>query len=513
MKSQRGAANMINPPPPTLNDWITALDAVILPAFSGPHAQLRLALRDSSKSMRQIAELIHASPVLALNLIREANRGLAPDDDHAESLEAALGRIGLQRAEALLNRIPAMEAAQIPRPLRQIVVISRHASRQATGLFATRLARLRPEIHWSSLLFLSPLWALVHAYPELLESWEQRVLVRGEPARKVEQALLGVPLLELCLAVAKHWRLPKWIIEGYQLLGSNRRLLIKALHIARDNEHPLHQQQMLDAEPELRRWLTHPGNTIVLANGLAVSAHHSWSGVHSLRWQRLAGLYLQMPLAELQQQVHQQAVNSARALGPTDLWHPAQGLLWPWESVFQKEKVAEPPSAEALAAWRASCRQLITEPSPFDNALQLLATAASALQHAGMRRALLLQLERSQQCLVSQHAYGLADAANKLSLAPEKSKVLQRMMEKPLLLRLTPDNIAHFSALLPGALKAVFPSEHLLLRSIVLEGGRLVMLVVADQDGAVLDENGIETFSKTIQYLERALLAFSKRRR
>ena len=103
-------------------------------------------------------------------------------------------------------------------------------------------------------------------------------------------------LLELCLALAEHWRLPDWIIQGYRLLGADRRRLIKALHIAHDNEHPLHQQQMLDADPELRRWLTLPSNTIVLANGLALSAHHSWSGIHSLRWQRLAGLYLQVPL-------------------------------------------------------------------------------------------------------------------------------------------------------------------------------------------------------------------------
>jgi hypothetical protein len=462
--------------------------------------------------MRQIAELIHGSPVLALNVIREANRGLALGDNHAESLEAALGRIGLQRTEAVLNRTPAVETRDIPRPLRQLVVISRHASQQATGLFAGRLARLRPEIHWSSLLFLSPLWALVHARPELLEVWEQRVLVKGEPARRVEQEVLGVPLLELCLAVAEHWRLPMWIIQGYRLLGRNRRLLIKALHIARDNEHPLHQQQMLDADPELRRWLTHPGNTIVLGNGLAASSHHSWSGVHSLRWQRLAGLYLQMPLTEVQQQVHQQAATCARALGPTDLWHPAQGLLWPWDSVFQRAKRAKAPTPDALAAWRDSCRQLIAEPSPFENVLQLIATAASALQHAGLQRILLMQLERRQQYLVTQQAYGLSAAAAKLTLEPERSKVLQRMMEKPLQLRLTPDNFARFSALLPGTLKAAFPSEHLLLRSIALDG-RVVMLVVADQDGAVLDETCVETFGKTIQYVERALLVFSKRRR
>ena len=32
--------------------------------------------------------------------------------------------------------------------------------------------------------------------------------------------------------------------------STDRRRLIKALHIAHDNEHPLHQQQMLDADPD-----------------------------------------------------------------------------------------------------------------------------------------------------------------------------------------------------------------------------------------------------------------------
>lgn len=283
------------PLPRTLPAWIKALDDAPLPAFAAVHGKVRLALRDASKSMRQIAELIQDSPVLALRFIQEANRGIG-DGQPAESLEVALSRIGLQRAEALLARIPAMEAQDMPRPLRQVVLISRHASQQANGLFAARLARLWQDIHWGSLLFLAPAWALVGAYPHLLDAWEQRVLVKGEPASRVERELLGVSLLELCLALAEHWRLPDWIIQGYRLLGADRRRLIKALHIAHDNEHPLHQQQMLDADPELRRWLTLPSNTIVLANGLALSAHHSWSGIHSLRWQRLAGLYLQVPL-------------------------------------------------------------------------------------------------------------------------------------------------------------------------------------------------------------------------
>ena len=498
--------------PRSLPAWIKALDAVELPAFAGPHAAVCLALRDSSLSLRQIAELIQVSPVLALAVLREANRHQGTASEPAESLEVALSRIGLQRAEQLLARIPALETQQIPAPLRQMVLISRHASQQASGLFGTRLARLSQEVYWSSLLFLAPLWALVAAYPQLLESWEQRVLVKGEPASQVERALLGVSLLELCLALAQHWHLPAWISQGYILLGSNRRMLIKALHIARDNEHPLHQQQMLDADPNLRRWLTLPSNTVVLANGIALSSHHSWSGVHSLRWQRLAGLYLQVPLTELQQLAHQQAVESARAIGSTDLWHPAQALLWPWESRFQLEKRATPPSSAALAVWRERCRQLLSEPSPYDNLLQLAATASEALESAGIQRVLLMRVDPRQRRLISQHSIGLPREAMRLELDPSQSQVLRQLLEKPAQLHLGPDNMARFSALLPGALKTLFSGEHLLLRSVAHEG-RVVLLVVGDQSDVPFNDASLQVVGKTVQCIELALAAFGKRLR
>ncbi len=497
------------PLPRTIPAWIKALDDAPLPAFAGVHGKVRLALRDSSKSMRQIAELIQDSPVLALRFIQEANRGIG-DSQPAESLEVALSRIGLQRAEALLARIPAMEAADMPQPLRQLVLIGRHASQQANGLFAARLARLWQDIHWGSLLFLSPAWALIGAYPHLLDSWEQRVLVKGEPASRVERELLGVSLLELCLRLAEHWRLPDWIIQGYRLLGTDRRRLIKALHIAHDNEHPLHQQQMLDADPDLRRWLTLPSNTIVLANGLALSSHHSWSGIHSLRWQRLAGLYLQVSLADLQQMVHQQAATSAREIGRTDLWHPAQGLLWHTGTRFQVLRAAPVASDADLAEWREHCRRLLSEPTPFSNVLQLTATASQALACAGMQRTLVLLFDRKQNRLVAQQSAGLPSDAARLTLTPEQSQIVRRLLEKPAQLRLQPANMAQFSALLPGSLKALFSGEHLLLRSLGIDG-RVLMLVVSDQNGAPFSDTTLQTFAKTTQCIERALATFSRR--
>jgi hypothetical protein len=90
--------------------------------------------------------------------------------------------------------------------------------------------------------------------------------------------------------------------------------------------------------------------------------------------------------------------------------------------------------------------------------------------------------------------------------------VLKRLLAEPGQLRITPSNMAQFSALLPGNLKALFPSEHLLLRS-VASNGRVVMLVVADQGGQPLNDVSLQAFTKTVQCVERALSSFSRRGR
>ncbi|MFG5860782.1 HDOD domain-containing protein [Metapseudomonas sp. CR1201] len=504
----------VKPAPRSLDSWIKHLDGVRLPVPTAAHEKVRRALGDSRRSLRDIAELTQDSPALALSLLREANAAGNMLSSPAESLEVALSRLGLKRAEVLLNRLPAVPEDDIPHALRQLQLISQHAAQQANGLFAARLARLWQEIHWCSLLFLSPLWPLLASHPELFDTWEKRVLGEGEPAARVERELLGVPLLRLCQALAEHWKLPDWIIQGYRLLNDDRRMLVKALHIARDYGHPLQQTQQLDADPALSRWLTQPGNTVLLANGLAVSAHAGWGDGHSLRWQRLTGLFMKVPLDELQQQVHQHAAQSGRLHARGDLWHPAQALLWPWnQHRLRREPVAAPaPSADALADWRRHCGELIREPSPFANVVQLSACARDALESCGMRRVLVLLADRTHNRLLAQQQAGLPREASGLQLEPNQSQVLRRLLSQPGQLRLGPDNMAQFSALLPGQLKSLFPGHHLLLRSIAVNG-RVAMLVVADQDGAPFAEISLRAFAKTAQCIERALASFARRGR
>ncbi|MBC9249174.1 histidine kinase [Pseudomonas alcaligenes] len=500
--------------PRTLDGWLQQLDGARLPITLGQQERVRRYLLDSRRSLRDIAEQIQHCPTFALLLLREVNRKSNSFSEPAETLEMALNRLGLKRTEALLGQMATVADNQLPAALGQLQLISLHASQQANGLFAGRLARLWQEIHWGSLLLLAPLWPLVFTQPELFAAWEERVLRRGEPAARVERELLGVPLLQLCLALARHWRLPEWIVQSYRLLVEDRRLLVKALHIAHDNEHPLHQQQMLDADPALRRWLSQPANSILLANGLALSSHQNWSCPHSLRWQRLTGLYLQTALGEVQQLIHQQAVISARQHAQPGLWHPAQALLWPWDACHLQASPAAPaaalPDSSALAQWKQQCTRLLAEPSPFANVLQLTDCARQALLAGGMPRLLVLLADRNHTRLLAQQSAGLPVEAGQLRLDPAQSQVLRRLLSQAGQLRLTPANVAQFSALLPGSLKALFPSEHLLLRSLA-SNGRVVMLLVADQQGAAISDAQLQVFGKTAQCIERALATFAKR--
>ncbi|WP_296259083.1 MULTISPECIES: HDOD domain-containing protein [unclassified Pseudomonas] len=500
------------PVPQTLDAWIKQLDGLALPVPTHAHARVHAALNDSRRSLREIADLMQDSPALVLSVLREANLHSGGLAEPAESLEVALNRLGLARASTLLGRLPSVELQKIPPALRQLQMISQHAAQQAYGLFANQLARLWQDIHLGSLLFLAPLWPMALAHPKLLEEWELRVVYKGESAKVVEKALFGVRLVRLCQALAQHWQLPMWVMQGYRLLISEQRSLVKVLRVAHESDDPLKQQQQLDADLPLRRWFNQPANTILLANGLALSTQQAWDTPHTMRWELLTSLYLQQPLSDLQQQVHQNAAASARQHAEPGVWHPAEALLWPWGTrrIHEALLPAPPPSPEALHTWRKHCSDLLREPSAFANAMHLTTCARDALLASGMHRAVLLMIDRKTDSLRVHQIAGVDPSAASLLVPYKDSTVLQRLLAQATQLRLTASNNAQFSALLPPQLRHLFSGENLLIRSLG-SNGRVVMVVMADQGGGPFSEVTVQAFGKTGQCIEKALTTFSHR--
>ena len=86
------------PPPRSIPAWIKVLDDVRLPALAGSHARVRHALGDSSRSLREIADLIALRPAadLFLGALRQAGKHVALiTNAHRDSLSLKLERIEL----------------------------------------------------------------------------------------------------------------------------------------------------------------------------------------------------------------------------------------------------------------------------------------------------------------------------------------------------------------------------------------------------------------------------------
>ncbi|KEZ74854.1 histidine kinase, partial [Pseudomonas syringae pv. syringae FF5] len=270
---------------------------------------------------------------------------------------------------------------------------------------------------------------------------------------------------------------------------------------------------LMDDDPNLRRWLNQPANTVLLGNGLALAAQQVWNSPHCLRWERLTSLYLQQSMSEVQQQAHQNAASSARIHAEKDLWHPAESLIWPWDArrVRRDNEPAPPPSADALQLWRKQCAELLQDPSPFINAMHLTTSARDAFISCGMERVMLLMLDKTSTVLRVNQTAGLPKDAATLQLFIKESTVLQRLLTQPTQLRMTPANSAQFAALLPPQLKTLFSGQHWLIRSLS-NNGKVMLLVVADQGGGALSEISVQAFGKTAQCIERALGIFSHRK-
>ncbi len=514
--------------PRALDEWLFLLDRTALPVHSGQKERVQRVMNNPNSSIGEISRAVSEAPSIALILFREANRTRNSLTDPAHSLDAVIKRLGMARCIGLLSSLIDESSLPIPPELRQVWLIGQHANRHANTLFAHKMARLWQEIHWGSLLFLAPVWPLLARHPQLLKIWEQRVLGNREPAHKVEQELLGVTLIELCQALAAHWSLPRWIIDGYGLLATSRPLLGRALYLSRLHQQPLEQQQRLDAQPDVSQWLDQPANSIVLANGLSLACHNAWSSPHSLRWQRLISLYLRQPLDAVQSKIHQTSVEHARYLGPTNLWHPAQALLWPAGSrrflPTQNEPAAPaaapvtaPPHATTptaqqpapeqfdLPAWRQHARQLVAQPTQFRNTLQLLNHYAHLFQFGALSRVLVLSIQASSSALLPICQLGFNFNLQKPLPDRSNNPVFRHVMRHLEPLHINEQNYGQIADHLDRTFLASLNSCQLLIGSIRHKDNP-ILLVLADAHGHPLHEESIKAFKASNRYLEQALL-------
>lgn len=510
------------PTPKTLEDWLTLLDNTKLPVPCGHKLRVERALLRQNSSLREIASVVSSAPSIALIFFREANRVPGVFNGAAQHLEAVLTRLGMTRCRQLLGQLEDTPDAEIPLQLRKIWLIGEHANAQATALFSHKLARVWQEIHWSSLLFLAPLWPLLTRYPQLFALWEQRVMGGRQSRRTIEQELFGTSLARLCQAVAEHWILPDWIVEAYAIMNQNPRRLAQALRIARLHDSPLRQQLLLDENKDIFLWLRQPANTILISNGLAIDAHYSWHHEHCTRWQRFAALFLESPLDRIQAQTHRNAVEHARSLGKSGLWHPAQALLWP---PLSKKMVpvpegtathapaprsACPVSTEQQQQWQLLARRMLQRPSHFSNLHQFVTTVFQMLYASGFQRIALLAVQGAEQQLKLLHQTGFGFSRQQVFKQQPQSSLLKKLLQPNGILHITAAQLPRLQAGFPAGLLTALESSSFVSGTICLDG-KTLMLLIADADNATLHTSNIKAFQASCKYAGHGLAIMQQR--
>ncbi len=514
--------------PPGIDDDIgnlrQSLSKIVLPAERKQLERLAGLLESDLLSITELTREIMLIPVVALQICRVAGEAARPRDIDILTLEQACGLLGTQRIAQVLKTIPTVERDELPLAYRQLLSISKHAQMQAQGLFAHRMARLWQEMSLACLLFLAPCWAMIYHRPDLFEQWDTRHLFPDTFRSRADAVFLdSSDVLGLAQQVAEDWWLPPWILQGYRSLGTSRRVMVKALHIARDTDHPHQQQLKLDADKQLSRWLTQPANSLLMANGIALASHHDWEARHAQRWQQLTALYLGISLPAVQRHTHENAVESAQRQGAErDLWQPAESLLWPQATRRTRsiEKELSPGTAPTAhkadpGAWRQHCLTLLARPSVFATIPQLLAAGLRAFTEglAVSECWVALYNGREQQLVISASAGYPADRRLiGVRLGPCRGNAWGDWLSSAQRHDMDVPRQEQRAGLLPAPLKAVSQGRCYHLLPLAPNGALLGLVYISNgPNQPLLDEKRATALIKTADCLEKALEAFRTR--
>ena len=515
--------------PPGIDDDIgnlrQSLSKIVLPAEKNQLERLAGLLDSDLLSITELTRETMLMPVVALQICRVAGEAARPRDVDILTLEQPCGLLGTQRIGQVLKTIPTVERDELPLAYRQLLSISEHAQMQAQGLFAHRMARLWHEMSLACLLFLAPCWAMIYHRPELFEQWDARHLFPDTFRSKADAVFLDSSnVLGLAQQIAEDWWLPPWILQGYRSLGTSRRIMVKALHIARDTDHPHEQQLKLDADKQLSRWLTQPANSLLMANGIALASHHDWEARHTQRWQQLTALYLGASLPTIQRHTHENAVESARRLGAERvLWQPAESLLWP-QATRCRTRTIEKDSGSATTpaiqradpgAWRQHCLALLARPSAFAAIPQLLAAGLRAFTEglAVSECWVALYNGRQQQLMISASAGYPADRRLiGVRLGSCRSNAWGEWLSSAQRHDMDAQRQEQQASLLPPTLKAISQGRCYHLLPLAPNGTLLGLVYISDgPNQPLLDGKRAAALTKTADCLEKALEAFRTR--
>lgn len=495
-------------------DWQQSLAEPLLPVSPIIKQQALQKLAGNAANANNLARILTADPALCLPIFSAANRSLSASGNECQSLSHAISLLGFPKLEALIQNTADSEVDKEQHSAyQQQLMTSLHAAYQAQAWAALNPYWSPETVFWPTLFRQAPLWGLWHKAPEAMHRWQAlRAKYRGAQAHQLEQQVFEASVNSIAQSLSRQWYLPTLSQHSWQaeLAGSAR----EWARLARATS-------ALQELPDLQALCRRQPFLIALANEFAEAAEWDWYSRQTLRLQKMLATAANKSLPDIIQLQHQQAVSFSHQQTSLSARLPAQQLFGyerKWEqlqasSAFTSSQSPashhEPASDNEPTPATPTIEQALLPEAPsvfaanilrlkqadsFKDIHELMKFSVDCLcKEADFERASISLLNIKNRELRTFYSSGTADSPmlKNFRHTLRKGDLLNKLLQKPLSVRLHPSNYAQLWPLLPGNFKQASGADEFVLMSI---------FVKQKPFGLIYADNGLSNRSLTDQH-------------
>ena len=265
---------MLQRPLPDLESWVKYLSQADIPVLKRTSRELaRLHENEENVSGRQLAGTILQDPLMTLRVLAyiEASRRSSQTAD-ITTIDRAVMMIGITPFFARFDNLPLLEDRLKEQPQALIGLLRVIARARQASIFARDWAVQRHDLDVDEVTIA----ALLHDSAEiLLWSFAPTLMLdiralqaenRGLRSAAAQQAVLGIQITQLQLALARAWRLPELLLslmDDSHAEHPRVRNVIHAVNLARHSANGWNDPAIPDDIAEISKLLGISGETLM----------------------------------------------------------------------------------------------------------------------------------------------------------------------------------------------------------------------------------------------------------
>lgn len=472
-------------------DWRTLLAAPKLLIDPVVKQQTLDKLQSSAGNANNVAALIQTDPALTAIIIANSNRSMSSGKD-VNSLAHAISLSGFPQIEKLINDSDDVSNAN-PHYQRELSS-SLHAAYQAYEWASLNPFWPADAVFWASLLQQAPYWALWAYAPEsMVQLRATQTNLAGTSPKSLQLALFGDSLGDILTELATTWQLPLLAQQSWQpkIVGSKREWIALS---------QLESNQALANKPALQRILAHPAFAVTLANQFAYQAEWDWFSHRTFRLLKILAMALNITIEQAIALTHSKAAQLERSNAFINTPHPASMLLAYYKTAATNDDTRshqpKDPSI-AMPKQQAADKPRIAASITMDETLKIFnkvlpttetiermmtLTVSSMCELSMLERAAIFRLNLKDRTLTCQYHHGMDENVKLAGFSHrlQRGNVFNKLLQKPISVRLHEGNRDKIWPLLPEEFKQTFKTHEFLMMSI-FAGKKPIGIAFADQ--------------------------------